>query len=301
MDTYYESVLFEKFEDSGLVAMLYNQPMSFAPRIKLSQKTFQHVTPKKSLGQHWLNDDDSLEAMVVAAGVGETDTVLEIGPGLGSLTEKLVACADQVVAIEFDMTLAATLPSRMAADNLQVIHSDILRYDLTSLPAGYKLVANIPYYLTSNLLRMLSESSNPPEKAAILVQKEVAERVAAPAGGMSLLSVTAQFYWHVSLGRVVKAVLFTPPPKVDSQILCLQRRGKPLYPDVEPKLFFQLAKAGFGERRKTLRNSLSGGLHLDKPATEVLLRTAGLDAGLRAQNLTLDQWHRLYLAWRGVS
>ncbi len=254
--------------------------------------------PKKSLGQHWLKDDASLEAMVVAAEVSEGDTVLEIGPGLGTLTEKLVASADQVVAIEFDATLAATLPSRLAADNLQVIHSDILRFDLTDLPIGYKVVANIPYYLTSNLLRMLSESSNPPERAAILVQKEVAERVAAPAGGMSLLSVTAQFYWHVSLGQIVKAQLFTPPPKVDSQILCLQRRSKPLYQDVESKLFFRLAKAGFSERRKTLRNSLSGGLRIDKAAAETLLQSAGLDAGLRAQNLTLDQWHKLYITCR---
>lgn len=252
--------------------------------------------PKKSLGQHWLHDDDSLEAMVVAAGVQETDTVLEIGPGLGTLTEKLVASADQVVAVEFDQTLAATLPSRINSDTLKVVQSDILRFDLTSLPTGYKLVANIPYYLTSNLIRTLSESANPPQKAAILVQKEVAERVAAPAGAMSLLSVTAQFYWQVSLGRIVKAALFTPPPKVDSQILCLERRNQPLYGDVDPKQFFQLAKAGFSERRKTLRNSLSGGLRLDKPATEAILQAAALDGGLRAQNLTLDQWHDLYTA-----
>lgn len=258
--------------------------------------TINTPLPKKSLGQHWLNDDNSLEAMVTAADVNMDDTVLEIGPGLGTLTRKLVKIAGQVVAIEYDQTLAATLPSRLAANNLQVIQSDILRFDLTTLPADYKVVANIPYYLTSNLLRMLSESINPPEKAAILVQKEVAERVAAPAGGMSLLSVTAQYYWQVSLGLVVKAELFSPPPKVDSQILCLLRRSEPLYPDAKPKLFFQLAKAGFSERRKTLRNSLSGGLRLDKPAVEALLLAAGLDAGLRAQSLSLDQWYDLYQA-----
>ncbi len=239
--------------------------------------------------------------MVLAAGVGAADTVLEIGPGLGSLTGKLVERASRVVAVEFDPTLAATLPSRVAASNLQVVQSDILRFDLTDLPECYKVVANIPYYLTSNLLRTLSESANPPERVAILVQKEVAERVAAPAGAMSLLSVTAQFYWHVSLGRIVKADRFTPQPRVDSQILCLQRRAKPLYPDIEPKLFFRLAKAGFSERRKTLRNSLSGGLHLDKPTAEAVLKAAGLDDRLRAQNLTLDQWHALYGACRSAA
>lgn len=254
--------------------------------------------PKKSLGQHWLTDYDCLSAMLDTAEVGLDDTVLEIGPGLGTLTELLVESAEKVVAVEFDERLAGQLPARVQADNLSVVRSDILSFDLTTMPPGYKVVANIPYYLTSNLIRVLSESSNPPEAVALLVQKEVAERVAAKPGGMSLLSVTAQFYWHVSLGRVVGAKLFTPPPKVDSQILRLQRRGKPLFDDVDPKKFFRLAKAGFSERRKTIRNSLSGGLHLDKPATEALLKQAGLDGGLRAQALSLEQWHKLYVACR---
>lgn len=256
---------------------------------------------KKSLGQHWLNDEASLEAMVETAGISAGDVVLEIGPGPGALTQLLtdaVAGAGEVVAVEFDPFLAADLPRRVPADNLRVVRSDILSFDLTSLPADYRLAANIPYYLTSNLIRTLSESSNPPCKAAILVQKEVAERVAAAPGAMSLLSVTAQYFWDVSLGRVVLAELFTPPPKVDSQILVLTRREVPLYPETDTKLFFRLVKAGFSERRKTLRNALSGGLHLDKPAAEALLQAAALDAGRRAQSLTLDEWHRLYLAWR---
>lgn len=250
---------------------------------------------KKSLGQHWLEDDASLEAMVAAAEVASDDTILEIGPGLGSLTSKLVAAARQVVAVEFDQVLALSLPQRIAAKNLQVIQQDIQQFDYTSLPAGYKLVANIPYYLTSHLLRTISETSNPPAKAVILVQKEVAERVAAPAGAMSLLSITAQFYWQVSLGRVVTADLFSPPPKVDSQILILEYRFQPRFTEVEPKLFFRLAKAGFGERRKTLRNSLSGGLHIEKSQVEELVLAAGIDPGLRAQSLTLEQWYLLYL------
>jgi 16S rRNA (adenine1518-N6/adenine1519-N6)-dimethyltransferase len=257
--------------------------------------------PRKSLGQHWLHDDASLDAMLEAVDIGPDDTILEIGPGLGTLTKKLVAAAKQVIAVEFDSVLALSLPQRMSVNNLQVVEQDILRFDYTSLPAGYKLVANIPYYLTSNLIRTLSETSNPPSQAAILVQKEVAERVAAPAGAMSLLSITAQFYWDVSLGRVVKAELFTPPPKVDSQILILQRRAEQLFADVNPKQFFRLAKAGFGERRKTLRNSLSGGLHLEKAETEALLAKAGLDPGLRAQTLTLKQWHDMYVQYQEMT
>jgi 16S rRNA (adenine1518-N6/adenine1519-N6)-dimethyltransferase len=255
-------------------------------------------TPKKSLGQHWLEDDASLQAMLTAAEVTAGDTVLEIGPGLGTLTRKLVAVADRVLAVEFDERLARELPSRVAADNLQVVQQDILRFDMTQLPPGYKVVANIPYYLTSNLVRVLSESSNPPQRAVLLVQKEVAQRIAAKPGAMSLLSVTAQFYWSVSLDRLVEAELFTPPPKVDSQIVSLVHRKSPLFPDIVPKLLFRIVKAGFGERRKTLRNSLSGGLQLSKEQTEDLLHQAGIDHTLRAQNLTLEQWHALYIAFR---
>lgn len=254
-------------------------------------------TPKKSMGQHWLEDDASLEAMLQAAEVSAGDTVLEIGPGLGTLTRKLVERAQSVVAIEFDERLAQELPGRVAAANLRVIYQDILRFDLTELPPGYKVVANIPYYLTSNLLRVLSDSSNPPQQVALLIQKEVAERVAAKPGAMSLLSVTAQWYWQVELNRLVLAELFTPPPKVDSQIIALTYRRVPLFADVDTKLLFRIVKAGFGERRKTLRNSLSGGLQLDKPAAEDLLRDAGIDPGLRAQSLSLEQWHDLYKSY----
>jgi 16S rRNA (adenine1518-N6/adenine1519-N6)-dimethyltransferase len=248
---------------------------------------------KKSLGQHWLSDDACLDAMVAAAAVASGDTVLEIGPGPGTLTQKLVLAAHEVVAVEFDENLARELPARVPAGNLQVVRSDILRFDLTSLRSDYKVVANIPYYLTSNLIRVLSESSNPPTRAAILIQKEVAERVAAKPGDMSLLSVTAQFYWEVSLGRVVEAELFMPQPKVDSQILCLKHRPEPLFDDIEPKQLFRLAKAGFGERRKTLLNSLSGGLRLDKSVVREILENAGIAENLRAQNLSLADWHSL--------
>jgi 16S rRNA (adenine1518-N6/adenine1519-N6)-dimethyltransferase len=251
--------------------------------------------PKKSLGQHWLNDPASLKAMCDAAEITTEDTVLEIGPGLGTLTKLLVEQAREVVAVEFDEYLAKMLPQRIQSSSLTVKQQDILSFDYTSLPADYKVVANIPYYLTSNLIRVLSETSNQPSVAVLLIQKEVAERVAAQPGAMSLLSVTAQFYWQTGVGPIIPAELFTPPPKVDSQILILERRPEPLFPDVDTTRFFRLVKAGFSERRKMLRSSLSGGMHISKPDAESLLKKAGIDPNLRAQALSLEDWHKLYL------
>lgn len=247
----------------------------------------------KSLGQHWLNDEASLQAMVAAAGVTPKDTVLEIGPGPGALTSKLVQAAQQVVAVEFDANLARELPARVPANNLQVINKDILQFNLGVLPAGYKVAANIPYYLTNKILRTLCESSNHFSQAALLVQKEVAERVCAVPGSMSMLSVSVQFYCQAELDKLVPAELFIPPPKVDSQILKLTYRDKPLF-DVEIGDFFRLVKAGFSQRRKTLLNSLSAGLHLGRAEASEIISSAGIDPGARAQNLSLEQWHDLY-------
>ena len=247
----------------------------------------------KSLGQHWLTDESALAAMCDAADVGKNDTVLEIGPGVGTLTSHLVRRAREVIAVEFDGVLAMELPFRVPDENLEVIQADILRYDLSALTPGYKIVANIPYYLTSNLLRVISESSNPPSHVALLVQKEVAERVTAKPGDLSVLGVSVQFYWEVSLGRLVPAELFTPPPKVDSQILILTRRSAPLFPDVDPKHFFRLVKAGFSNRRKTLHNSLAAGYHIDKNKAKSILESADIDPGSRAQELSLEQWYAL--------
>jgi len=249
---------------------------------------------KKSLGQHWLADPTSLQAMCDSADVAPTDTVLEVGPGLGTLTQLLVVQAGLVVAVEFDKVLAQKLPERVAAANLEVVEQDILRFDLTKLPPRYKVIANIPYYLTSNLIRVLSESNNPPVCAVLLVQKEVAERVTASPGDLSILAVTAQYYWDVSVGRIVPAALFTPPPMVDSQILILRRRPVALFPNADPKLFFRVVKAGFAQRRKTLLNSLGSGLQLSRGQTEELLSDAKIAPSTRAQVLTLDDWHRLY-------
>ena len=140
---------------------------------------------KKSLGQHWLTDKNALQAMVAAAEVETNDTVLEIGPGAGTLTELLVEAAKTVVAVEYDESLARKLPKMVSAANLRVVQQDILRYDFGNLAPNYKIVANIPYYLTSNLLRVISETPNRAQQVALLVQKEGAERVAAPPGAMS--------------------------------------------------------------------------------------------------------------------
>jgi len=266
-------------------------------------------TPKKSLGQHWLYDDTTLEAICDSADVKTGDTVLEVGPGLGTLTCKLLQRGAVVTAVEFDHDLAVNLIKNLSEDGrlgaeelkrLQVIESDILQFDLRQMPAGYKVVANIPYYLTSNLIRVITEAERHFSTAAILIQKEVAERVVALPGDMSILSVTAQFYCDASLGAFVPAKLFTPPPKVDSQVLVLRYREQPLFEDVAPKLFFRLVKAGFSQKRKTLQNSLSGGLAISKQEAAELLQSAGITTTARAQELSLQQWERLYRAYEPV-
>jgi 16S rRNA (adenine1518-N6/adenine1519-N6)-dimethyltransferase len=254
---------------------------------------------RKSLGQHWLLDKDSLRSVCLAADLSSTDTVLEIGPGIGSLTELLARQVKKVVAVELDEKLASELLERISANNVEVISQDILEFDLTTMPRGYKLVANIPYYLTSHLLQVLSESANPPVLAVLLIQKEVAERVTAKPGDMSLLSVSTQLYWEVSSGWVIPAKLFTPPPKVDSQILILQRRPTAPFGDINLKDYLRIVKAGFAGRRKMLLNSLSGGLKRSKIETVDLLRAADISPNVRAQNLSLDDWYRIYKAVYG--
>jgi 16S rRNA (adenine1518-N6/adenine1519-N6)-dimethyltransferase len=249
---------------------------------------------KKGLGQHWLTDQAALQAICDAGEITQQDTVLEIGPGTGTLTRLLVQHAKQVIAVEFDSKLASDLPNKVKAKNLMVEQHDILTYDLNNLPPDYKIIANIPYYLTSNLIRVLSETTNRAALVVLLVQKEVAQRVAAKPGDMSLLSVSAQFYWEVSLSRVVPAKLFTPAPKIDSQVLILKRRPQPLFPGIDTKHFFQLVKAGFSARRKMLHGSLSGGLRMNKEKTIMLLQAAGIDSSLRPQELSLQDWYSIY-------
>jgi 16S rRNA (adenine1518-N6/adenine1519-N6)-dimethyltransferase len=290
---------------------------------------------KKSLGQHWLFDELSLGAMLTAGEIASTDTVLEVGPGLGTLTKKLCEKADQVIAVELDDKLAADLHQNLTrrqgssflhsievehklrqesstqnitegdadnnlilhkTNNLEVVNQSILDYDTSDLPKNYKVIANIPYYLTSNLIRKMLESENPPSIMVLLIQKEVAERIAAGPGEMSILAVATQFYAEVALKELVPAELFTPPPKVDSQIIQIKRRESPLFPGVDSKQFFTLVRAGFSEKRKKLRSSLSGSLQISKQEADALLKSANISPDARAQELSLEQWHQIYRA-----
>lgn len=249
--------------------------------------------PKKSLGQHWLRDRDVLAHIADCAEITPSDTVLEIGPGLGTLTSELLGRAEKVVAVEFDPDLARKLPGQFPGKNLEVLNEDILSFDLTRLPAGYKVAANVPYYITSKIVQRLMTSTNRPSIAVLLVQKEVAERIAAQPGDMSILAVSAQVYAEAYLGDVVPAELFTPPPKVDSQVVVLKTRATPLVSLDEEKHFFRMVKAGFSAKRKKLRSSLSGGLAISKPEAEKLLSSAGISPDARAEDLSLEQWREL--------
>lgn len=248
------------------------------------------VVPKKSLGQHWLRDRDTLAYIADAADITKRDTVLEIGPGLGTLTSELLRRAGKVIAVEFDEELARKLPGQFPGKNLEVIQSDILSFDLSTLPKGYKVVANVPYYITSKIIELLMTASNKPATTVLLVQKEVAERLAAEPGDMSILAVSAQLFAEVTLGDVVPAELFTPPPKVDSAVVILETRSGPLVEAQNEKAFFRLVKAGFSAKRKKIRSSLSGGLGLSKEQVETYLQHANISGDIRAEELAMGDW-----------
>lgn len=249
--------------------------------------------PDKSLGQHWLKDRLILEAIADCAELTGDETVLEIGPGLGTLTSVLLDRAKRVVAVEFDPKLARKLPGQFPGKDLTVHNEDIISFDLRVLPPHYTVVANVPYYITSKIVQVLSTSSNPPTTIVLLVQKEVAERLAAGPGDMSLLSISAQLSFEVSLGPIVGSEWFTPPPKVDSRVVIMKRRSEPLISSADQKAFFHVVKAGFSERRKKLRSALSGGLALTKDEVDLLLEKTTLNPEARAQELSIAEWQRL--------
>lgn len=244
----------------------------------------------KSLGQHWLKDRGILRHIADCAELNDEDTILEIGPGLGTLTSELLRRAKSVVAVEFDEGLARKLPAQFPGKNLEVVNEDILHFDLSSLPVGYKVVANVPYYITSKIIQLLMTASNRPAVVVLLVQKEVAERVAAKPGGMSILAISAQVFAEASLGEVVGAEFFTPPPKVDSQVIILKTRTQPLVDAAMEKQFFKVVKAGFSAKRKKLRSSMSGGLGISKQRVEGILSQSGVSPDARAEDLSVDQW-----------
>jgi 16S rRNA (adenine1518-N6/adenine1519-N6)-dimethyltransferase len=253
--------------------------------------------PKKSLGQHWLHDRDMLMAIAEYAELTKDDTVLEIGPGLGTLTSELLRQAGSVVAVEFDANLARKLPGQFPGKQLRVVYSDILSFDLSTLPVGYKVVANVPYYITSKIVQLLMTAKNKPSVVVLLVQKEVAERLAASAGSMSILAVSAQVFADVSLGDTIPARLFTPPPKVDSAPVIMRTFQAPRFGNLPEKDFFTIVRAGFSAPRKKLKSSLAGGLGMTREAAETLLVAGAIPPESRAQALSIDDWVRLARAF----
>lgn len=247
----------------------------------------------KALGQHWLKDRYILSEIAEAAEIRDTDTVLEIGPGLGTLTSELLKRAQNVIAVEFDDELARKLPSQFPGKNLKVTNEDILSFDLNSLSAGYVVVANVPYYITSKIVQKLLTAENKPRIAVLLVQKEVAERIAARSGEMSILAVAAQVYADTELGIEVPREYFTPPPQVDSQVIILKTKSVSAIEGIDEKHFFRAVKAGFAARRKKLRSSLSAGLSLSKEDTEEMLNSLSINPNKRAQDLTIEDWLKL--------
>ena len=254
--------------------------------------------PKKSLGQHWLKDPEILADIAEAAELMGDDVVLEVGPGLGTLTSRLLARANSVTAVEFDADLARKLPGQFPGKKLTVVNQDILQFDLNQLPKNYKVVANVPYYITSKIVEKLMTAENKPSIAVLLVQKEVAERIAAEAGNVCILSVSVQIFAEAELDIEVPRQFFTPPPKVDSQVVVLRTRNNPLITPEDQRDFFCIVKAGFSAKRKKLRSSLSGGLGIDKSAAEELLKNAGISPDARAEDLAIEDWKRLLKEWR---
>lgn len=256
------------------------------------------VKNNKSLGQHWLTDRNILAAIADEAHITENDTVLEIGPGLGTLTSELLRRAKNVIAVEFDRRLAANLPAQFPGTKLEVYNEDILSFDLSKLPEGYKVVANIPYYITNKIISMLVNAHNKPSEIVLLIQKEVAERLVAKPGEMSILALSAQIYADVRLGVEVGKSYFTPPPKVDSQVVVLSTRKAPLVEAENESIFFRLVKAGFSSKRKKLRSSISAGLGMSKLQAESLLHDAKIDPNDRAESLSIDQWNNLVRVYK---
>jgi 16S rRNA (adenine1518-N6/adenine1519-N6)-dimethyltransferase len=256
------------------------------------------LRPKKSLGQNFLVDETALARITAAADLTASDTVLEIGPGLGSLTRYLAAAARRVVAVELDEAMLPALRHTLqSCANVEIVHGDILKYALTAsqsgLPPGYKVVANIPYYITSALVRRLLEADVRPSLIVLTVQREVAERICAGPGDMSLLAVSVQFYCAPRLVARIPAGAFYPPPDVDSAVLKLDVFTQPAVAVADTDHFFQVVKAGFSQKRKQLRNSVSAGLRLESRRVDELLMRAGIDPKRRAETLTLEEWGAL--------
>ena len=264
---------------------------------------------RKGLGQHFLIDEEVLKLIILSAGLAPTDVIMEIGPGLGVLTRELAGWGGWVVAIELDNKLAAILKQSLASfDNVTIINEDVLQVDPATLlreqevrfpagisrPFGYKVVANLPYYITSPVLRHFLEASLKPQVMVVMVQKEVAEVIAAKPGQMSMLSVSVQFYGEPTIVSYVPARCFYPEPEVDSAILRVRLYSQPPVEVADREGFFGLVRAGFSAPRKQMANSLAQRLELSKAEVLSLLGKAGVVPQRRAETLTLDEWAKLW-------
>lgn len=255
-----------------------------------------HLDPRKGLGQNFLVEQKALKKIVNSAELSKEDTVLEIGAGLGSLTRLLALAAGEVKAVEIDQRLLPVLNEVVKPyQNVQVIAGDILTLDpgLIIGKSGYVVVANIPYYITSAIIRHLLENPVKPSRIVLTMQREVAERICAEPGDLSLLALSVQVYGKPRISAIIPAQAFYPAPKVDSATLRVDLHPQPIFNDRQREQFFTLIRAGFSQKRKKLRNTISAGLHLPAETAADLLRAAGIDPGRRAQTLSLVEWKTL--------
>jgi len=267
------------------------------PPLKVSELLKQYgLRPDKRLGQNFLQDPYILQKIAEIAQIRPTDTVLEIGPGLGSLTRHLASTAEKVISIELDLRLFPPLEAVIKSySNIKLVHGDILKIDPTEIISqpGYLVVANIPYYITSAVIRHLLESDPKPRRIVLTIQKEVADRICAGPGHMSLLALSVQVYGQPRVVAHIPSGAFFPAPKVDSSVLVVDVANVPAIPTQHLEIFFQLIKAGFSQKRKTLRNSLSAGMRMSVNETEEMLRRTKIDPMRRAETLSIDEWGRL--------
>lgn len=267
-----------------------------APLNILSLLREHGLRPDKSLGQNFLQDPIELQKIVAAAEIQPDDAVLEIGPGLGSLTRYLALSAKTVTAVELDRNLLPVLEHVLGPyPNVRLVAGDILKFSPSDLVNAndYLVVANVPYYITSAIFRHLLEKNPRPRRIVLTIQKEVAERICARPGEMSLLALSIQVYGQPVIAANIPAEAFLPAPKVDSAVIRVDLFPQPVIPADRLDRFFRLAKAGFSQKRKTLRNSLSAGLTIPAMEAAHMLESSGIDPQRRAETLSLDEWSKL--------
>lgn len=256
---------------------------------------------RKALGQHFLADTRIANRIVAAAELDGSDTVVEIGPGAGVLTRRLVEQAGRVVAVELDQRLGEELPERLGFPaNLEVVQGDGREVDVDALVGAgtlYKVVANLPYYAAAPIVRRLLETVRPPTLMVVMVQREVADAMNAKPGEFTLLSVATQFYAEPSVVTQVPGRCFRPPPKVSSTVLKLAVRAEPAAAVADREAFFALVRAGFSAPRKQLRNSLMQGTGAPAETVSATLDRAGIDGQRRPATLGIGEWSALDATW----